>query len=74
VQDLIDGRIARVSPDCDVTEALRLLLGEHTHPMLLVVSDEDQMQGIVTKTDILHALKTRHETPAAMKLEKSVAV
>ena len=73
VQDLIDARIARVSPDCDVTEALRLLLGEHTHPMLLVVSSDGQMQGIVTKTDILHALKTRR-APAAIQAENPVAV
>jgi len=73
IQDLIDARIARVSPSCDVTEALRLLLGEHTHPMLLVVSSDGQMQGIVTKTDILHALKTRR-TSAAIETEKPVAV
>jgi len=74
IRDLIDARVARVSPDCDVTEALRLLLGEHTHPMLLVVSNEGKMQGIVTRTDILHALKTRREVPAAAQLEKSVTV
>ena len=45
----------------DVREALRLLLGEHKQPMLLVVSGQGKMQGLVTKTDILHALKTRHE-------------
>ncbi|HVT96905.1 MAG TPA: chloride channel protein [Acidobacteriaceae bacterium] len=59
VRELIDARIGRVTPECDVTEALRLLLGEHAQPMLLVVSDEGKMQGIVTRTDILHALKTR---------------
>ncbi|MFP5230207.1 MAG: chloride channel protein, partial [Acidobacteriota bacterium] len=59
VRELIDARIGRVSPNCDVTEALRLLLGEHVQPMLLVVSEEGRTLGIVTKTDILHALKTR---------------
>ncbi|MGH9344552.1 MAG: chloride channel protein [Terriglobia bacterium] len=59
IRDLIDARIGRISPDCDVAEALRLLLGEHKQPMLLVVSEVGNIQGIVTKTDILHALKTR---------------
>ena len=46
------------------TEALRLLLGEQAQPMLLVVSEEgDKMQGIVTKTDILQALKMRGRAP-----------
>lgn len=59
IRDLMDARIGRISPDCDVTEALRLLLGEHKQPMLLVVSEQGKIQGIVTKTDILHALRTR---------------
>lgn len=42
--------------------------------MLLVVSPNGKMHGIVTKTDILHALKTRRDTPAATQLEKPVAV
>lgn len=62
IADLVDARIGRVAPNCDVTEALRLLLSEHTQPMLLVVSEEEKVLGIVTKTDILHALKTRKET------------
>jgi CIC family chloride channel protein len=74
VRDLIDARIGRVAPGCDVTEALRLLLSEHTQPMLLVVSEQGAMVGIVTKTDILHALRTRRESPAPMELEKSVVV
>jgi CIC family chloride channel protein len=62
VRDLVDKRISTVSPDCDVTEALRLLMSEHRQPMLLVVSTEGGVKGIVTKTDILQALKTRRET------------
>lgn len=65
LSDLIDARIARVPPDCDVREALRLLLGEHKQPMLLVVSGQGKIQGLVTKTDILHALKTRHDDDAS---------
>ncbi len=73
VRDLIDARVGRVPPECDVTEALRLLLGEHAQPMLLVVSEEGKMQGIVTKTDILHALKTR-KAEASGDFEESLVV
>jgi CBS domain-containing protein len=38
-----------------------MLLSEHRKPMLLVVSAQGQIRGIVTKTDILQALKTRRE-------------
>jgi predicted transcriptional regulator len=57
----MDARIGRVSPDCDVTEALRLLLGGHSQRMLIVVSKEGKVQGIVTKTDILHSLRIQRE-------------
>jgi CIC family chloride channel protein len=74
IGELIDARIGRVAPACDVTEAMRLLLGEHTQPMLLVVSEEGKMLGVVTKTDILHALKTRHDAPSSMEMDKPVTV
>lgn len=61
LRDLVDKQIGSVSPDCDVSEALRMLLSEHRQPMLLVVSAQGQVRGIVTKTDILQALKTRRE-------------
>jgi len=63
VRDLIDPRIHTVSPDCDVSEAARLLLSEHKQPMLLVVSDDRHMKGIITKTDILQTLKLRRDVP-----------
>jgi CIC family chloride channel protein len=66
VRDLTDRRIHAIPPDCDVSEALRLLMSEHKQPMLLVVSSEGQMKGIVTKTDILQTLKLRRETPAEL--------
>lgn len=59
IRSLIDARLGRISPECDVTEALRLLLGEHKQHMLLVVSEQGKIQGVVTKADILHALRTR---------------
>lgn len=61
VSDVAERRVLRVSPDCDAMEALRLLLSERAQPMLLVTSWGGKLEGIVTKTDILEALKTRGE-------------
>ncbi|MGB7191172.1 MAG: CBS domain-containing protein, partial [Acidobacteriaceae bacterium] len=63
VGDLIDHSIQMVDQDCDVSEAARLLLSEHKQPMLLVVSHDGHIKGIVTKTDILQTLKLRREIP-----------
>ncbi len=52
---------AHVDADCDAMEALRLLLREKSHPILFVTSPTGELEGIVTKTDILEALKTRGE-------------
>jgi chloride channel protein, CIC family len=59
VADITDHRVHRVAPDTNVTEALRLLLGNHTQPMLLAVMENHHVVGIVTKTDILQALRLR---------------
>jgi CIC family chloride channel protein len=72
IGDLVDKRISTVAPDCDVMEALRLLMSEHRQPMLLVVSTEGKMKGIVTKTDILQALKTRRDNAEEPSNAKNV--
>lgn len=61
VSEIANRRVLRVSPDCDAMEALRLLLSERAQPMLLVTSAGKKLEGIVTKTDILEALKMRGE-------------
>lgn len=62
VSDITERKVKRVPPDCDAMEALRLLLSEKPQPMLLVVtSTSGKLEGIVTKTDILEALKARGE-------------
>lgn len=61
VSDVADRKVQRVPADCDAMEALRLLLGERLQPMLLVTSGSGKLEGIVTKTDILEALKMRGE-------------
>jgi CBS-domain-containing membrane protein len=42
-------------------EALRLLLSEHEQHMLFVISAEGKLEGILTKADILKALKMRSD-------------
>ncbi|HET9100416.1 MAG TPA: chloride channel protein [Acidobacteriaceae bacterium] len=59
VEDVAQKNIKTVPPDCDVTEALRLLLSEQDYHMLLVTSEDGRLTGILTKTDILSALKLR---------------
>lgn len=61
VRDIADRRATRVASDCDVMEALRLLLSEHRQHMLLVISANGKLEGIVTKSDILKALKARRD-------------
>jgi len=63
VADVTDREVKRVSADCDVMEALRILLGERAQRLLLVTSSNGKLEGIVTKTDILEALRTRGEEP-----------
>jgi CIC family chloride channel protein len=59
VSEIAERRVVCVPPNCDAMEALRLLLSEDAQPMLLVTSREGNLEGIVTKTDILEALRTR---------------
>lgn len=61
IRELVNRHVSRVSSGCDVTEGLRLLLSEHQQHMLLVTSSTGKLEGIVTKTDILQALKIRRD-------------
>lgn len=61
IRDLTDRHATRVASDCDVMEGLRLLMSEHRQHMLLVTSAAGDLEGIVTKTDILQALETRRD-------------
>jgi CIC family chloride channel protein len=55
--DVLDESIHEIAPDCDVMEALRLLLSERQPAVLLVRNEDESIAGIVTRTDILRALK-----------------
>jgi chloride channel protein, CIC family len=56
VRDIADLEPTRVAIDCDLNEALRLLVTEHASQMLLVIDEDGALVGIVTKTDILRAV------------------
>ena len=48
---------SRVPANCDLAEALRLLVREEGAQMLLVIDESESLVGIVTKTDILRAIQ-----------------
>lgn len=57
VGDFVQRDTSRVTPDCELGEALRLLVREDGDQMLLVTDDNDRLMGIVTKTDILRSFQ-----------------
>jgi predicted transcriptional regulator len=63
VGEFADRNAIRVAEDCDLSEALRLLMSERGAQMLLVTDAAGAMQGVVTKTDILRAVKMSSEAP-----------
>lgn len=65
VRDITGRRIEKITPETDATEALHLLLSSGNEPMLLAVQSGDKIVGIVTKTNILQALKMRREDSPA---------
>ncbi|MGB7228653.1 MAG: chloride channel protein, partial [Candidatus Acidiferrales bacterium] len=56
VRDVMETHVKYVEPQCDLEEALRLLMGQDAQHMLLVTSKEGKLEGVLTKTDILSAL------------------
>ncbi len=69
VGDLTRRDISRVPADCDLEEALRLLVRESGDQMLLVTDDSDRLIGIVTKTDILRSFQNGgRQVPSALHL------
>ena len=69
VGDLARRDTSRVPADCDLAEALRLLVREGGDQMLLVVDDSDRLIGIVTKTDILRSFQNGgRPVPSALHL------
>ncbi len=57
VGDLTQRGARQVPPNCELAEALRLLVREGGDQMLLVTDDSGRLAGIVTKTDILRSFQ-----------------
>jgi chloride channel protein, CIC family len=56
VGEIADRNVAMVTQECDLMEALRLLVSAEGQQMLLVTGKDGALEGIVTKTDILRSL------------------
>lgn len=59
VGDVTNKDATRITPDCDVLEALHQLMEPRPQHLLTVVSPLGEVQGVITKTDILRALQIR---------------
>lgn len=70
VGSIADCKVTRVAEDCDLSEALRLLVREDGDQMLLVTHDHGaEVSGLITKTDILRAIGNR-STPTPQTISK----
>ncbi|HVB88138.1 MAG TPA: chloride channel protein [Candidatus Dormibacteraeota bacterium] len=56
IRDVMNREAEVVAPNCDLQDALRLLMAPHGQHMLIVTSEDRRVLGIVTKTDVLSAL------------------
>lgn len=76
VGDVADRDVIKISSDTDVMEALRILLRENGPHMIFAMNQEGNLEGILTKTDILGALKLRGKgrslEPIAPELDSGV--
>jgi chloride channel protein, CIC family len=59
VKDVADRDVIKIFSDTDVMEALRILLRENGPHMVFAMNRDGNLEGILTKTDILGALRTR---------------
>ena len=58
VKEMMEREIEIVPPNLELQDGLRLLMAPHGPHMLVVTSEKGELQGIVTKTDILSALSS----------------
>jgi CIC family chloride channel protein len=72
IGQLADRDAIRVTDDCDLSEALRLLVRQHAAQMLLVIDDAGAMQGVVTKTDILRAVRMVDQPASSPRITRRV--
>ena len=68
--EFVDRDAARVAPDCDAGELLRILTSRGRRPMILVTDGSGRLEGVITRADILTALA---QLAIAVQLEESGA-
>jgi CIC family chloride channel protein len=56
MREVMYPEVELVAPDCELRDALRLLMDPCGRHMLIVASEDGRLKGIVTKADILSAL------------------
>ena len=59
VDDLAVRTSARVPVDCELQEALRMLLALPAPQLLLVTTEDNELEGILTAADVLAAIDRR---------------
>jgi chloride channel protein, CIC family len=69
VREVMKREVELVTPDCELQDALRLLMAPQGQHMLIVTSDDGRLKGIVTKTDVLSALSAGAEPDKALRSE-----
>ena len=74
VGEYADRNAIRVSDDCDLSEALRLLVREGGPQMLLVTDDSGALSGLVTKTDILRAVRMSDQPLNARRVTRPITI
>jgi len=57
VDDIMSTDIKKISPEADVNKALQILLEEDIGRLMVI--QEDQLVGIITRTDIFNAFKIK---------------
>lgn len=72
VGELADRDAVRVTDDYDLSEALRLLVREQGPQMLLVIDDAGAMKGVITKTDVLRAVRMVDQPTTARRITRRV--
>ncbi|MGH9475671.1 MAG: chloride channel protein [Terriglobales bacterium] len=61
VADLMDPEWARIAPDANLQDALRLLVARRHEHLLMVTDEEGRLNGILSQTDILAAMNAVHK-------------
>lgn len=70
VAALMERDVTRVSPECGLTEAARLMMADKEQHMLLVTSQNGKLEGILTHMDVLSALKLERSNGASSEHRK----